>query len=272
MIRGTPKQTRRIHRIGYAAVVLLCAALLFSVYLYRSELLAMLEPESGPENQEPLLPGKDPDDENPQLDVPEPEPAPPKPPSAKTDPFEPVDGDDLFALVTKQTTLERYAPADLEPIPGEMIHPDQRNWSYYLRREPLDQLKQMFAAALEDGVQLTVTSAYRSYDTQKALFASYAAKNGESMANTYSARAGQSEHQLGTTLDFNTDRTAGARQHEWLAQNAHRFGFAMSFPGGAEEITGFVEEPWHYRYIGVEAAAEWKEAGLPLCLFLEQKQ
>lgn len=275
------KQKRRIHRIGLFAVIIFCAALIFSGYLFRSELLAMFKPD--PEVEEPAPPEKNPEPaskpviqpepEKPQLDAPEPDPEQdPKPLPPKKDSLVQVDGSSLLALVTKQTTLGRYTPADLEPIPGEMIHPDQRKWNYYLRCEPLEHLKQMYAAAVEDGVQLTVTSAYRSYDTQKNLFSSYAAKNGEAKASTYSARAGQSEHQLGTTLDFNTNRTAGARQHAWLALNAHNFGFAMSFPEGAEEITGYIEEPWHYRYIGTEAAGEWKESGLPLCVYLEQKQ
>ena len=131
----------------------------------------------------------------------------------------------------------------------------------------LAQLKQMWCAAEADGVILTVTSAYRSYATQKQLFNDYAASHGEAEADTFSARPGQSEHQLGTTLDFNSK--GGTDGWDWLAENAHNYGFAMSYPEDAREITGFIYEPWHYRYIGVAAAGEWKKSGLVLCQYLE---
>lgn len=288
MVRGQGKQKRRIHRIGRLAIILLCAALILSGYFYRAELLAMFKPDPGagepdpdpdpPENspepaEEPVV-----QPEPKQLDAPEPDPDPdpepaPKPSPPKKDSFLLVDGGSYFALVTKETTLGRYAPADLEQIPAEIVHPDRRGGKYYLRSEPLQHLKQMFQAAKEnDGVQLTVTSAYRSYDTQVSTFNYWVKKDGEAKAVTYSARAGQSEHQLGTTLDFNIDTSAGAGQHAWLAEHAHEYGFALSYPQGAQEITGYKYEPWHYRYIGVEAAGEWKESGLPLCKYLETKQ
>lgn len=267
------RKQKRVQKIRRIAIILICAVLVLAVYFYRSELLAMINPEPQPEDQEPLLPEETPDPgseppglpdpvEGPQLDAPEPEPKP----SLKVI----SDGNYLLALVTKETTLGRYAPSDLELIPAEIIHPERRGGEYYLRREPLEQLKKMWQAAKDvDGVLLTVTSAYRSYDTQVSTFNYWVARDGEAKANTYSARAGQSEHQLGTTLDFNIDTTAGAEQHAWLAKNAHNYGFAMCYPEGAQEITGYKYEPWHYRYIGVEAAKEWKESGLVLCQYLE---
>ncbi len=263
---------------------MLCAAVVIFIltYHYRPDLFARAEPpepeEPGDQDPPPEIPdpGSEPpseqpdQDENPQLDAPGPDEPPAVPPDEL---LELVDGSNLFALVTKQTTLGDYEPHDLEVIPGEMVHPKRReNNRYELRSEPLRHLKQMWSAAAEDGVLLTVTSAYRSFATQKRLFNEYAAKHGEDEANTYSARPGQSEHQLGTTLDFNTDVAAAAEQHAWLAENAHIYGFALSYPDGAQEITGYVGEPWHYRYIGVEAAREWKDSDLPLCVYLEFKQ
>ncbi|NLA27288.1 MAG: M15 family metallopeptidase [Firmicutes bacterium] len=281
---GRKSKLKRIQKIARVVAFLLSAVLVIFVFIYIYNpdlLLARVGPELDElDNQEPPeepepdeiieLDAPEPD-ESPQLDAPEPEPVPPPPPQESST-FELVDGNSLFALVTKQTTLGRYAPGDLELIPSEIVHPDRRNGQYYLRREPLEYLRQMWAAAAEDGVTLTVTSAYRSYDTQVDTFNYWAAKDGEEKANTYSARAGQSEHQLGTTMDFNIDTSAGAAQHAWLAEKAHNYGFAMSYPSGAEEITGYKYEPWHYRYIGVGAAMEWKASGLPLCKFLEQKQ
>ena len=280
------RKLTRIQKIGRMGLLVLCMALVAAIltWHYRPDLFAALgsgepvpeeeppdvdlEPEEEPDLEEiPQLDAPEPDDEEPQLDAPEPEEPP-----VKNDSFELVDGNSYFALVTKQTTLGRYAPGDLAAIPAEIVHPDRRGGGYYLRREPLDHLVEMYSAAAAEGVQLTVTSAYRSYDTQVDTFNYWAARDGEAKANTYSARAGQSEHQLGTTLDFNIDTSAGAAQHAWLAQQAHNYGFAMSYPEGAQAITGYKYEPWHYRYIGVEAAKEWKASGLPLCVFLEQKR
>ena len=61
---------------------------------------------------------------------------------------------------------------------------------------------------------------------------------------------------------------ADTPQGKWLAEHAHEFGFVMSYPPGSEEITGYIYEPWHFRYIGVEEAREWKESGEVLCEFL----
>jgi len=184
------------------------------------------------------------------------------------------DGNYLLALVTKATMLKSsYAPTDLVRIP-EYMYPARELW---LREEALRQLEKLWQAASNDGVKLTIISAYRSYDYQKTLFQNYANSYGEEAANRFSARAGQSEHQLGTTVDFGGTAVdlkaayADTDQGRWLAENAYRFGFAMSYPEGKEEITGYIFEPWHYRYIGLEAAAEWHLSGLSLKEFLEQK-
>ncbi len=185
-----------------------------------------------------------------------------------------VDGDYLLALVTKGTTLKSsYSPGDLRRIPSHM----NPSYEMYLRSEALENLEKLFQAAEEDGIALGIRSAYRSYSTQKGLFSDYASRHGEEEANRFSARAGQSEHQLGTTVDFGgtaVDFTAEfgqTPQGKWLAENAHKYGFALSYPQNKEYITGYIYEPWHFRYIGVEAAREWKESGLTLREFLEGK-
>ncbi len=184
------------------------------------------------------------------------------------------DGNYPLALVTKETMLKSsYTPTDLQRIPDYM-YPARELW---LREEALRQLEQLWQAASDEGVTLTIISAYRSYDYQKTLFQNYANSYGEEAANRFSARPGQSEHQLGTTVDFGGTAVdlkaayADTDQGRWLAENAYKFGFAMSYPKGKEEITGYIFEPWHYRYIGLEAAAECYLAGLSLKEFLEQK-
>jgi len=184
------------------------------------------------------------------------------------------DGDYLLALVTKETTLKRnYVPTDLEAVPARLnpYYPMQ------LRSEALRHLEKLWEAARDDGVALSIRSAYRSYQTQKELFRDYVSRHGEAEANRFSARPGQSEHQLGTTVDFGgtgadfTAAFADTKQGRWLVANAHRYGFAKSYPAGKEHITGYIYEPWHYRYIGVERAGEWKASGLTLKEYLQQQ-
>lgn len=185
------------------------------------------------------------------------------------------DGDYLLALVTKETTLKStYRPEDLRPIPAYM-YPSRE---LYLREEALSYLTALWHAAEADGVTLHILSAYRSYDYQKGLFESYAERHGEEEANRFSARPGQSEHQLGTAVDFGGTAVdfraafADTPQGRWLAENAHKYGFAMSYPENMEHITGYIFEPWHYRFVGVDNALEWKMSGKTLKEYLENKQ
>ena len=282
----------RIHLVVRIALFVLCAAAVTGalIYHYKPDLFALAgqDVEAPAPKKEPPLDGiikpdlKPPPKPKPkpELDAPDPgeapvipsEAPPKKKAPAKKTKLTKVDGNNLFALVTKQTTLGRYAPGDLKRIPSKYVLPGRRGNKYYLRSEPLVHLADMWEEADKGGVQLTVTSAYRSYDTQVSTFNYWVQKYGEAKAVTFSARAGQSEHQLGTTLDFNIDTYAGKEQHQWLAKHAYKFGFALSYPQGAQDITGYKYEPWHYRYIGVEAAKEWKASGQPLCVFLETKQ
>lgn len=184
------------------------------------------------------------------------------------------DGDYFLALVTKDTKLKSdYEPSDLKPIPSYM----NPSYDMKLREIALEVLKAMWHEAYDDGVMLSIRSAYRSYNTQEGLFEDYANRHGIVEANRFSARPGQSEHQLGTTVDFGgtvhdwTAEFAKTDQGRWLVDNAHRFGFVMSYPESKEDITGYVFEPWHYRFIGVDEAKKWKESGKTLREYLETK-
>lgn len=185
------------------------------------------------------------------------------------------DGNYLWALVNKDTNLGGYEPTDLVNIKKDMLKYPQ--WRYELREEAFKHLEEMWENAKEDGIEIYVASAYRSYGTQKITFMGYAKNHGEEEANRFSARAGESEHQLGTAVDFVSHRQGKLAQFEgtpaaiWLEENAHNYGFAMSYPEGMEHITGYVYEPWHYRYIGIEAAQQWKQSGLTLVEYLMTK-
>ena len=185
-----------------------------------------------------------------------------------------ADGDYYLALVTKETTLKsNYKPTNLEAIPAYM----NPSYPMLLRKEALDHLEKLWAAAKKDGIELSVRSAYRSYETQEQIFNDYVSQYGAEEANRFSARPGQSEHQLGTTVDFGgTEVDFKAQfgqtpQGRWLAQNAHYYGFAKSYPQGKEYITGYIYEPWHFRYIGIDHARQWKRSGLTLKEYLEKQ-
>lgn len=183
---------------------------------------------------------------------------------------------DLHVLVSKRYALPAdYAPPDLDPIPASWLMPGQGG---ELRRLTLDALTPMIEAARADGVDLRIRSPYRSYQTQAETFAHWVSVLGEEQARRESAEPGHSEHQLGTTMDFAdpyngwelVESFADSPSGLWLADHAREFGFAMSYPRDAEEITGYIFEPWHFRYIGVEAAADWHAGGSTLIEFLEE--
>ncbi|MEX2783808.1 LD-carboxypeptidase LdcB/DacB [Streptococcus sp. H49] len=109
-------------------------------------------------------------------------------------------------------------------------------------------------------------SGFRSYSTQAELYQSYVNRDGQTAADRYSARPGYSEHQTGLAYDL-TDKSGALLEDkaasDWLRKNAHKYGFVVRYQSGKEAITGFMEEPWHVRYIGKEAQ-EIYESGLSL--------
>ncbi len=109
--------------------------------------------------------------------------------------------------------------------------------------------------ARQAGAEPIISSTYRSYSYQEGLFNRYAARDGVEQANRYSARAGQSQHQLGTAFDLGdiTNAFATTAAGRWMAENGGSFGFSLSYPRGYESETGYQWESWHWRYIGVAA-------------------
>lgn len=282
--RARPRRRVKLKRLLlllFLLVVLMVAGIGARNYLIYGKLLPGIAGEAGEGKKPDPDPGEKPGSE--EKPDPEEEPEPPgqeePTPGLAPSPTSPeqlylvADGDYLMALVTKQTTLGKYAPQDIVPLPDWVCH----KYKYHLRQEAADHLLELWEAAREEGVELKVVSAYRSYETQEQLFNDYAAYHGVEVATKFSARPGQSEHQLGTTVDFGgtevdfKDSFADTPQGQWLEDHAHEFGFVMSYPPGSEGITGYIYEPWHFRYIGVEMAREWKESGEILCEFLWQR-
>jgi hypothetical protein len=139
--------------------------------------------------------------------------------------------------------------------------------------EAVGQLRALIAAGQAAGVDLIYSwSGYRSYATQKSLYDSYVAQDGVAVADTYSARPGFSEHQTGLVFDLKNSAgglyQAGDESYnpatDWVAQNAHRFGFIVRYFDAKQAITGYAGEPWHLRYLGVSVATAVFNSGLAL--------
>jgi zinc D-Ala-D-Ala carboxypeptidase len=131
--------------------------------------------------------------------------------------------------------------------------------------------ERMRADALKEGLSLVIISGYRSFDQQRQIYDADVARLGPNQ--NQSAKPGHSEHQLGTTVDLNElDEAFGdTPEGQWLANNAVRYGFVMSYPRGREAQTGYAYEPWHFRYIGPEMAAAYAASGKTLNQFLPER-
>ncbi|MGB4985249.1 MAG: M15 family metallopeptidase [Erysipelotrichaceae bacterium] len=132
--------------------------------------------------------------------------------------------------------------------------------------EANSQLTKMLDAAKAAGYNIPIKSAFRSYETQVGLFQHWVNELGEAQARRESAVAGYSEHQTGLSYDIGKidESFENTGSFTWLSEHAHEYGFIMRYPKGKEEITGYIYEPWHYRYIGRDMAIKVKESGKTL--------
>jgi len=163
----------------------------------------------------------------------------------------------LYILVDKQYALPAdYEPSDLVPLTGMGVSYRINRNDMLLRKAAFDALEEMAAAARADGLTLLASSAYRSFAYQEQVYSRYVRQYGQEEADTFSARPGHSQHQLGLVVDFGsiTDAFADTPEGKWLEANASRFGWSLSYPLGYEDITGYKWESWHYRYVGKELA------------------
>ena len=130
----------------------------------------------------------------------------------------------------------------------------------------MDAFYEMQSAAAAEGLNLYISSGFRSYNTQYWLYNNYVERDGKEEADTYSARAGYSEHQTGLCFDLNTidESFAYTPESKWLEQHAQEYGFIIRYPKGKENITGYMYDPWHLRYLGKELAEKVYNSGLCL--------
>lgn len=172
------------------------------------------------------------------------------------------DGADNRSTFIPPAIPRDYVPPRLEYISNKVL----TSGTMCLRADVAPWLEAMFAAAERDGVKLMVTSAFRRPEIQKYLYDFWTEVEGDDALDEI-AKPGTSEHQLGSAVDLTdasvgyagvADAFADSLGGKWLAAHAHKYGFTMSFPKGREEVTGFAFEPWHWRYVGVEAATKVK--------------
>ncbi|MBR3732384.1 MAG: M15 family metallopeptidase [Spirochaetales bacterium] len=168
-----------------------------------------------------------------------------------------ADTDDLLILVDKKHLLpSTYAPTDLVPVENTSYMKTNRP-GHSLRKPVYEGLKTMCKAAKADGYTMLISSTYRSYQYQDGLYKRYIKIYGEEATAKFSAKPGTSQHQLGVVIDFGNveDSFAETDESKWLEENAEKYGFALSFPKGYKDVTGFKWECCQYRYIGLQAIA-----------------
>ena len=165
------------------------------------------------------------------------------------------DDKSLFFLIDKKhTASSSYAPKDLVSLKKNSLF-DLNKAGMKIRPEAYSALNEMAQAALNDGIRLLVSSAYRSYSYQENLFNYWVSVDGLEEAERESARPGTSQHQLGTAVDFGSisDDFDKTQMGQWIYKNAADYGWSLSFPKGYEDVTGYRWECWHFRYIGKNA-------------------
>ena len=180
-------------------------------------------------------------------------------------------------LVNKEYGLPKdYVPSDLTPVNITFAQGVAES-KKQMRADAARALEAMFAAALEDGIELLGISGYRSYYTQRNIYERRLQEAGEKHVSRYNAKPGHSEHQTGLAMDVGcpgyvdlTERFARTPAYRWLKKNAHLYGFIIRYTEYGEEETGYAFEPWHVRYVGEEATAIW-ESGLTLEKYVEKK-
>jgi len=190
----------------------------------------------------------------------------------------PPTSDVVFTILDRSYALPAgYAPEDL--VAAATAGLTGSSGTRLVRQVILDDLAGMRGAWEAAGLSVIVESAYRSYASQAATFYSWTERLGQAAALLRTARPGHSEHQLGTAIDVTSPGWTGrfgdwaveSAEGAWMAEHAWEYGFVMSYPSDGQAQTCFGYEPWHYRWIGRDAAAAHRASGLHLRKFLEDR-
>ena len=163
---------------------------------------------------------------------------------------------EMDILGNKWHYLDKYEPSGLVLIDKKY---GQAKYEQYLKKEAYEAFKKMYDAALKDGIDIYAASTYRSYDFQEDLYESYLKIDTQEVVDTYSSRPGYSDHQIGLSCDilsykYDFDNFEESKAFTWLSENAEKYGFILRYPKDKEDITGYMYESWHYRYVGEDLA------------------
>lgn len=175
---------------------------------------------------------------------------------------------EVFAVVNVSVT-KRIEP-EVTYINGILIanktYPLPKDYNPGTDSTAKNALDAMIAAAAQENIRLWSRSGFRSYSTQMTLYNNYVRRDGKAAADRYSARPGYSEHQTGLAFDLNSLNLSFADTPEgiWLAAHCYEYGFIIRYPKDKEELTGYMYEPWHVRYLGNDVAKAVYESGLCL--------
>lgn len=184
----------------------------------------------------------------------------------------------LFILINKENHVDGdYCPDDLAPI--KYYAEDREAKWRFMRSEAADHFHEMVEAAGAEGIDFVMTTAYRAYGMQSALWENALSRYGsEEAANAVVAKPGESEHQSGLGVDVSsaennyqlTEAFGETEAGRWIVENGAEYGFIIRYPADKVDITGYDNEPWHLRYVGKTAAREITAQGLALEEYVEQ--
>jgi zinc D-Ala-D-Ala carboxypeptidase len=175
----------------------------------------------------------------------------------------------LWVIVNKRHPLPLdYVPSGLR-APAVKLKNASDNTEMMLREDAAVAAEKFLKDAESAGYPFMLVSAYRSSQLQKILYGRYVSESGQKEADTFSARPGYSEHQTGLGMDVSPpDNTCAFNAclgdtpgGKWLEDNAYNYGFVLRYPKNKQSITGYIYEPWHYRYVGLELSKELHEQG-----------
>jgi zinc D-Ala-D-Ala carboxypeptidase len=161
-------------------------------------------------------------------------------------------------LVNKYNKLpDNYVPKNLEMLPS----------GQYLQHNTKIAFEQIKQDAKKKGYIINDASGYRSISYQVELYNFYMQTNSQKVSDTFSARAGHSEHNTGQAIDISGSfgdilEFEYTKEFKWIKENAYKYGFIIRYPKGYENITGYKYEPWHIRYVGVEIATDMREKNI----------
>lgn len=269
-----PSMTKRQRLLVPMGIILLLAAGVFGIMKFKDVFTEkpLAQGDSNTQNENENT--DEVDDPAPEEEIiPEEKPVEtPKPPANTPDPTGPTEG----VGTTSWVVNKRRALNPLKYVPPNLVFPAVKlrvpgNESMKIRADVGTAIEQLFAGAQAAGHDPMFSSGYRSYSYQVTLYNGYVKSQGQAEADKQSARPGYSEHQTGLAFDVCNAGNCSLVQSfgttplgQWVAAHAHEYGFTIRYKEGMQHVTGYIYEPWHLRYVGVDLATQLHASGKTL--------